>query len=190
MTFTLSMFASAFGMTKFLLNGPLHFLPKDSLLSGMVSIPFITQLLLNTMFGVRVFALEAIFFSNYISTFPPNDFNFNDPDDNLQLLQGNYTTKIEPIIAPEYRLVVYLLPGILAMLANGIRLAFTIKGFGKFFLKFPQFIVSPCFSPIMFEGVKINSLENKYSIRIWKLGSVLNAGFLGFSPKLYLLFLT
>ena len=64
-TFTLSLFTASFGMTKFLLRGPLSILPHDAHFRGVLSIPFFATLGLNTMFAFRLFALEAIFFSSY-----------------------------------------------------------------------------------------------------------------------------
>ena len=64
-TFCLSFFSSAFGMSRFLLNGPLSIVPKSAPFAGMLSAPFLALLLLNSMFCFRLFALEAIFFASY-----------------------------------------------------------------------------------------------------------------------------
>merc|ERR1719367_2239999 len=66
-TLILSLFTGSFGMTKFFLKGPLPILPLDAPLAGVLSFRFITLLLLNTMFVVRTFCLEASLFTSYRS---------------------------------------------------------------------------------------------------------------------------
>ena len=62
----ISMVASSIGMTKFFLQGPLPILPRDSPVNGLISLPFICMLLINSMFWVRVLCIEHSFFSAYI----------------------------------------------------------------------------------------------------------------------------
>ena len=183
----LSMFSASFGITKFQLNGPFTALPRNSALSGTLSTPFFLTLVLNTMFGVRIFLLESIFFSTYRLTKPPVHFNTTHYDHLIDYAKGNYTSSIEPIIAPEYRLLVFLFPCAISMLANAIRLSFTIRGSRTFLVRFPQFLVTPAFSPLMFEGVDSNQKNNDYPIKVWKVGSVINAIFIGIIPPIALL---
>ena len=56
-TLVISMIASSFGMTKFFLQGPISILPKNSPVNGLISLPFVCMLLINTMFGVRVLCI-------------------------------------------------------------------------------------------------------------------------------------
>ena len=73
-TFVLSAITSSLGLTKFLLNGPFPFLTKQSLFSGILSIPFALTFLLNSMVLFRVLALENALFSSYRLTLPPDNF--------------------------------------------------------------------------------------------------------------------
>jgi hypothetical protein len=58
----------------------------------------------------------------------------------------------------------------------------------KYFTAYPQFIIGPMFSPIMFEGIPPNSNQNcKHPLRIWKLGSIINSLFIGCLPSIILL---
>ena len=61
----LSLFSGSFGMTKFFVKGPLPILPQEAPLGGVLSAKFLTLLLLNTMFVIRTFCLEAAFFTSY-----------------------------------------------------------------------------------------------------------------------------
>ena len=193
-SFALSVIGSALGMTKFLLNGPLPILPKQSLLNGMLSMPFFLAFILNLMFAIRVFAIENIFFSSYYSVnHPYNITNLKKEMPPLgyfkayeEIANGKFTTTIDPIFSPEYRLLLYFLPSLISLLANVIKLKLTVKEFGMFFLRYPQFVISPCFSPFMYIGNQEDSLEKGNGIKIWKLGSVLNAVFIGVVPLLAL----
>ena len=64
-TLLFSLFAGSFGITKFFVKGPVPVLPQDAPLAGVMSFEFLTFLLLNTMFVLRTFCLEASFFSTY-----------------------------------------------------------------------------------------------------------------------------
>ena len=66
-TLILSLFTGSFGITKFILKGPLPILPLDASLAGLLSFKFLILLLLNTMFVVRTFCLEASFFTSFRS---------------------------------------------------------------------------------------------------------------------------
>ena len=58
-TLVISMIASSIGMTKFFLQGPLPILPKDSPVNGLISVPFIFTLLINSMYGIRLICIET-----------------------------------------------------------------------------------------------------------------------------------
>ena len=87
-TLIISLFTGSFGMSKFFVKGPLPILPQNAPLGGVLSSKFFTLMLLNTMFVVRIFCLEASFFSSYRGY----DVNFE-------------RLAIEPLISEEYRLV-------------------------------------------------------------------------------------
>ena len=190
LSFLTSIFGSAIGMTKFILSGPLALLPKETPLNGMISTQFGLAFLLNLMFGLRIFAMEFIFFTSYhhydFSNSYGNVSDFQDLDLELQ----KFHQSIEPILQPEYRLMIYLAPCALSLLINVLRLAFTARTSGNFFVRYPQFILSPMFSPFMYEGCQENdqgpSRGNR--IRVWMLGSILNSFFIGVLPHLVLIF--
>ena len=171
-TLTVSMISSSLGMTKFFLHGPIPLLPKDSLMNGLVSLPFISMLLINCMFGVRVLCIESAFFSSY------------------QYERGYYgrtdffQKTIDPIFPTEYRILAYLTPSFISFMINILKLLYTGSQFTKYVKKYPQILFACCFTPFMFEGCNINS---KSSIRVWKLGTVLNALFIGCLPQLILI---
>ena len=159
------MVASSFGMTKFFLQGPIPILPKDSPVNGLISLPFICTLLINSMFAVRVICIENSFFSSY-------------------RYQRYYLYKsgldqatIDPIIPPEYRLVVYLVPSLISFIINATRLFKTGTNLRPIIMKYPQILLSPCFTPFAFEGCKENSFK------IWRGGSICNAFFIGCFPQ-------
>ena len=159
------MVASSFGMTKFFLQGPIPILPKDSPVNGLISLPFICTLLINSMFAVRVICIENSFFSSY-------------------RYQRYYLYKsgldqatIDPIIPPEYRLVVYLVPSLISFIINATRLFKTGTNLRPIIMKYPQILLSPCFTPFAFEGCKENSFK------IWRGGSICNAFFIGCLPQ-------
>ena len=170
-TFVTSMITSSFGMTKFFLQGPIPILPKDSALNGLISLPFIATLFLNSMFGIRAVCIENAFFSSYRY----QRYYKDEKDDVLET--------IDPIIEPEYRLLMYLFPSFVSFLINACRLSFTGSNIGQYIKQYPQIIIASCFTPFMFEGSKENS------IRIWKLGSIFNAFFIGCLPQIVLLFM-
>ena len=163
-TLVISMVASSFGMTKFFLQGPIPILPKDSPVNGLISLPFICTLLINSMFAVRVICIENSFFSSY-------------------RYQRYYTESgldqatIDPIIPPEYRLVVYLVPSLISFIINATRLFKTVTNLRPIIMKYPQIFLAPCFTPFAFEGCKENSFK------IWRGGTICNAFFIGCLPQ-------
>ena len=93
------------------------------------------------------------------------------------------TTEISPIISPEYRLLVYLAPCAIPFLINVVRLWHSTKGLWKYFLKYPQFIISPCFTPFMFEGYELTNQQRRCKLTIWKWGTIINAIYIGCIPQ-------
>ena len=142
-------------------------LPKDYPLNGLVSFPFVCMLLINCMFGIRVLCIENAFFSSY-----GYERHFMDG--------RRILNTIFPIIAPDYRILVYLTPVMISFSINLFRLLITGKEFRKYVRRYPQILIACCFTPFMFEGCKVH---NRYSIRIWKCGTVLNALFIGCLPQ-------
>ena len=118
------------------------------------------------MFVVRTLCLEASFFSSYRK------------DNN----------NVDPLIPEEYRLVIYLLPALLSFIINLTKLAWSmkLKDF-QYFKKFPQFILCPMFSPLMFEGNTNKKDDNEPPVRVWKLGSIFNSVFIGCLPQILLI---
>ena len=50
-------------------------------------------------------------------------------------------------------------------------------------MKYPQFIISPCFTPLMFEGYETNNQKERYKLKIWKWGTIINAIYIGCVPQ-------
>ena len=174
LTFLLSLFASSFGMSKFFLSGPIQFLPNDSAFNGLLSIPFLSLCLINSMFGFRIVCIESSFFTTY---------RYQSVDKTTFVID---TKEISPIIPPEYRLLMYLAPCIVPFLINGMRIYCTTEGLWRFFMKYPQFIISPCFTPFMFEGNESTNQPGGQKLRIWKWGTITNAIYIGCIPQLTL----
>ena len=174
-TFVLSLFASSFGTSKFLLNGPIQFISNDSALNGMLSVPFLCLCILNAMFGCRIICIESSFFTSYRS------ITFNESFDRFD------REEISPLIHPEYRLMIYLAPCIIPFLINAFKLYRTTKGLWKYFLQYPQFLISPCFTPFLFEGYESTDQHGKAQLKIWKRGTITNAIYIGFVPQCILL---
>ena len=166
-SFLISLFASSFGMSKFFVNGPLPIIPKDKPLNGMASVHFVVLLFLNLMFCARIISIEWIFFTYYKRFY----YGASEPPQS-----------IDQIIPGQYRLLIYLLPPLLSFLANILRIACTSKGWIRLTLKYPQFVLSPCFTPFMFEGVKCEN-SDRTTFRIWKVGSLINSIFIGCVPQ-------
>ena len=123
------------------------------------------------MFGARIICIECAFFSSYRFQ------NYGS--------SGKYASEktIDPLIPTEYRILVYILPSFISLLINFIRLLITDANIMKYARRYPQIIISSCFTPFMFEGSK----ETEKNIRIWKLGTILNAFFIGCLPQVVLL---
>ena len=166
----ISFFASSVGMSKWFLCGPFKILPKASPLNGLISLPFLCMVMLNMMFAVRVICIESAFFSSY--RYRNSDIN------------GEYNSEklIEPILPPENRILAYITPCLISFSINLIRLLITKSSIKKYVRRYPQILISPCFTPFMFEG----GGENDKGIRIWKLGTILNALFIGCLPQITL----
>ena len=161
-------FVSSFGMTKFFLSGPMPILPKTSPLKGIISLPFVCMLLINSMFGTRLISIESALFTSY-----------------RHQHEGTMTEKrIDPIIDPEYRLTFYLLPSFVSFIVNAIRLFATGANVKRLIRKYPQFMIACCFTPFMFQGCK---QKDAHSLRIWKTGTILNAFYIGCLPQIVLL---
>ena len=157
-------------MTKFFLSGPIPILPKTSPLNGIVSLPFVSVLLINCMFGIRLISIESAFFTSYRFEHYPME-------------GAKFEKRIDALIEPEYRLIVYLLPSFISFIINAIRLFATGANVKRLIRKYPQLLIASCFTPFMFEGCK----ESNQKIQIWKLGTILNAFFIGCLPQLVLL---
>jgi hypothetical protein len=117
------------------------------------------------MYIVRLFAIEAIFFSYYQSY----DANFKLHD------------IIPPVVQNDLlRIPFYVFPALVSILVNGIRLAKTFEGSWNLFLNYPQVFFLPGFTPFMYEGVQYVNTNGQKStrIRIWKRGTLMNAYYL------------
>ena len=171
-TFLLSLFASSFGMSKFFLTGPIQFLSKDSAFNGLLSIPFFSLCLIKTMFGFRTVCIESAFFTSYRYNIAAN----------LTFLYD--VAQTSPIIPPQYRLLVYLAPAVIPFLINSLRLWCTSNGLGKYFLEYPQFLASPCFTPFLFEGYESSNKQRQCKLRMWKWGTIFNANYIGCIPQI------
>lgn len=170
----ISMAASSLGMSKSFQSGVAPILSKDSKLDGILCFPFLCVLLLNTMFGCRVLCIENAFFTSYRYQ------DLFDQDRNT-LYDVNHEQIIEPIVPTEYRLLIYLAPSMVSFLINAITLLSSCKDLGQHVRTYPQILIACCFTPFMYEGCTENS------IKIWKLGTLCNAIFLGCFPQIVLL---
>ena len=175
-TFVLSIFSSSFGMSKFFIAGPIQFISGESAFNGLISVPFMSLCIINSMFGFRVVCVESAFFTSY---------RIQSDNETTGLYDLN---QISPIISPEYRLLVYLAPCIIPFLINVFKLFRTTKGLREYLMKYPQFLVSPCFTPFMFEGYELNNNQGQYKLRIWKWGTIINAIYIGCIPQCILCF--
>ena len=165
-------------MSKFFLTGPVTVFPTKFPIPGLLSLPFFSLCVFNVMAGCRTICIESSFFTSY----------------HHYSSVSNGTTKtnndsIESIFATEYRLLVYLAPCTISFISNGLKLMYTTKGLKTFFVQYPQFLLAPCFTPFLFEGCKNNGTPNTNSIRVWKLGTIINALYIGCFPQFVLLFM-
>ena len=71
---------------------------------------------------------------------------------------------------------------------NISKLMFTTKGLWKYLMKYPQFLISPCFTPFMFEINESAEKQGQCKLKIWKWGSIINAIYIGFLPQCILCF--
>ena len=181
-SFLLSLFASSFGISKFFLKGPLKLISQEAPFSGMLSITFLAHLFVNLSFAFRIYAVESALFSAYRNY--SLEFSYEK--------YGIVTSSIEPIFSYELRILLYLIPILPSMVVNilSLRRSMDFKSLGKLFLNFPQFSISPCFSPLVFEGVSSYDREThqcQIKIKVWKRGSVVNAIYIGILPQLILI---
>ena len=65
------------------------------------------------------------------------------------------------------------------MLSNVIKLYYTTEGLWKRLMKYPQFLISPCFTPFLFEGYKSTNQLGQYKLKIWIWGGIINAIYVG-----------
>ena len=56
----------------------------------------------------------------------------------------------------------------------------------QYFKKYPQFLLCPMFSPLMFEGNPQRD-DNAPPVRVWRLGSIINSGCIGLIPQILLI---
>ena len=174
LSFVLSLLASSLGMTKFVIIGPFAEAfsssksTKDLILNGVF------VLLTNLMFSSRLFAIESTFFSYYQSY--KKDFT-------------SHETVLPFIKDDELRILFYLLPSLIPIVVNNIRLAKTYKGYLKLYLNYPHLFILPGFTPFMYEGVEDVDINGKKvtKIRIWKRGTIFNANYLFFVAPIVLL---
>ena len=167
LTMILSLFSSAFGMAKFFLVGPVPILSKRYPLNGMLSLPFVNLVFLNLMFGVRIICIEHGFFTSYVQ----------------QGLDSTCRKSIDPVIPTEFRLLAYFIPCLVSFIINVGKLTWSTRSMGPYLLKYPQFLLAPCFTPFMFEPYKDCGNNYEYKLRVWKKGTLANAFYLGCLPQ-------
>ena len=129
MTFCLSVIASAFGISKFYLIGPLRLNSQES---GLLSCSFLAHIFINFGFVFRIYAIEHSFFSEYIISSSAPAFD----------KWGITTKSISPVLPYEYRLMAYLIPILPSLTLNLLSLSQTLnlKSVLKLCINFPQFI--------------------------------------------------
>lgn len=182
MTFCMSVIASAFGISKFYLIGPLRLISQDSPLTGLLSLSFLAHIFINFGFVFRIYAIEHSLFSEYIISSCAPAFD----------KWGITTKSIPPVLPYEYRLVFYLMPILPSLIFNLLSLNQTLdtKSIFRLFLNFPQFIITPCFTPLIFNGV-IHSDDDKrmnhFKVKIYRLASIINAIYIIFAPQIMLI---
>ena len=182
MSVCLSAFASAFGISKFYLIGPLRLISQDSPLSGICSFPFLGHLFLNFGFVLRIYAIEHSLFSEYIIS--SSSYSYDK--------WGITTKSIPAMLHYKYRLIFYLIPVLPSLMLNIVSLYQTlnIKSLCKLFLNFPQYLITSCFTPFIFKGA-IELDENKrtshFKLKIHRIGSMINAIYIIFIPQVMLI---
>ena len=136
----------------------------------MLSLPFVSLVFLNLMFGVRIICIEHAFFTTYLQ----------------QGLNATSTKSIAPVIPTEFRLLAYFFPCLVSFFINAATLIWNTRSMGTYLLKYPQFLLAPCFTPFMFEAYKDNSnnsINHEFQLRVWKKGTLANAIYLGCLPQ-------
>ena len=175
----LSLFSAALGMTKFILNGPIKILPTNYPLTGLVSPHFVVAFFIHTMFGFRTVCIENSFFTTY------QELKWNETNHSYD------RKRIDPILDPKYRMLAYFVPVLITIMIGAAKAISSSKGFrGMNLVLYPQFLMGCGFSPIMYEGYEVRTKkdgEKTYGYRIWKIGTMVNALFLGLVPQLVLL---
>ena len=168
-SFISSLLSSAWGMSRFIMFGPFPTMQVRNTISSMTDkiINTICLILVNLMYSLRLFAIEAIFFSYYQSY-----------DDKSRPIES---MSIPPLISNDlFRLPLYAFPALISILVNGIRLAKTFKGNCNLFVHYPQIFFLPRFTPFMYEGVQYvrENGEQSRRIGIWKRGTIIYAFYL------------
>ena len=172
--FTLALVSSAFGMAKWLLLVPIDNKPCNSLFS----LGFLGTIALNLFFVVRIYCVENTLFSYY--QFYPSNIK----DGNL-----DPTVSIEPLIplwCKHLRVLLYLLPAVVSILANLWRLKRTKASLKDILKKRPQLLIVPGFTPFMFEKAQTLDPPEDASdkLQIWKVGSIFNSVYIGIVPPI------
>ena len=178
-TFVLSVIASAFGISKFYVIGPLRLISRGSPLSSMLSLSFLVTLFLNFGFVFRIYAIEHSLFSEYLMS--SGNFSYEE--------WGITVDSISPVLPHEYRLIFYLIPVLPSMLFNILSLyqSLNIISIFKLFLHFPQYLITSCFVPLIFKGVVDEDQRKcRFKIKVHKLGTILNSIYIIFIPQVML----
>ena len=180
-TFLLSVGASAFGSSKFFLEGPLRLLSHEAPCSGMLSLTFLATLFVNTGFIFRVYAIEHTFFSKF------HNYTYEHSIEK----SGTITTSIDPLLSHEFRLLIYFLPALPSLLSNlySLKKELSYGGLLNLFLSFPQYVIAPCFFPLMFQGTTRDDPEEKtrsFKIKVWRVGSLINTIYIILLPQIIL----
>ena len=166
-TFASSFIACSFGMTKFLLISKFRILSQNAgFLDGLLSVQFLLVLLLNTGFGLRLYALENIFFYSW-----------------SYIYEDEY---IQPLVKNDhFRILIYLLPSLLAILLNLIYLALTTNGWLKLIAEYPQVVLAPAFCPFIIQSVPFDDEQgNKRSkLCVSRKWSMVNGLLIGCIPQ-------
>ena len=131
------MCASSFGMTKFFLSGPIPILPKNYPANGLISLPFLCMLMINSMFAVRIICIENSFFSSY-----RYERRYLDE-------RHDFSKRIDPIIDTKYRILVYLTPCLISFIINGVKLLTSGTKFMQSIRTYPQILIASCFTPFL-----------------------------------------
>ena len=181
MTFCISVIASSFGISKFFVVGPLRLISQNTPLSGMISFTFLALLFLNLGFIFRIYAIEHSLFSEYITS--SGTFSYEK--------WGTTIKKIDPVLSYQYRLIFYLIPILPSLVINILCLhkTLTLKSLLKFFVNFPQYLVTSCFLPFIFRGIVHLDEDQRtcqFKIKVHKMATILNSIYIMFAPQVLL----